>query len=402
MNGHVRVLGPRLMAVASVIAVAASAACGTSTSGGSASSAAAGAATSTPSSSSSVAASASSGSSGSGKLKVAFLLNGAIDNHGWDTAMYNGIEALKSQLGDKIDLTYKASLPDGPQVKPVLQSLIASGTKLIFTTSFGEQTYVMPLAAAHPDVKFVQVEALKLAPNVAGFQDVSPEGFYIGGMVAAAASKKPLLGVVGGFPLVTEIAKTNGFLLGAQKIKPDAKVQVVWTNDWDSLPKAQSAAQGLVSSGAGALTELTTGPGIAPVAASQDIPWLGYEADQKSFAPKTYLGGVLQNWAPYFIAQTKDMLAGTWKSGSYFATVQNGGVSFAPWGSAYDSLDPAVKAKIQQAVTDLKSGKLHPFTGPFKDRDGKAMVAAGKVMTPAEIAFMGYPLPGVLGTIPKS
>lgn len=400
MKGHARLLGPRLMAVASVVAVAAGAACGTSTSGGS-SSAAAGA-SSAPSSSSSGAASASSGSSGSGKLKVAFLLNGAVDNHGWDTAMYNGIEAVKSQLGDQIDLTYKASLPDSPQVKQVLQSLIASGTKLIFTTSFGEQTYVMPLAAAHPDVKFVQVEALKLAPNVAGFQDVAPEGFYIGGMVAAAASKKPLLGVVGGFPLSTEIAKTNGFLLGAQKIKPDAKVQVVWTNDWDSLPKAQSAAQGLVSSGAGALTELTTGPGIAPVAASQNIPWLGYEADQQGFAPKTYLGGVFQNWGPYFVAQTKDMLAGTWKSGSYFATVQNGGITFAPWGAAYDSLDPAVKDQIQQAVTDLKSGKLHPFTGPFKDRDGKEMVAAGKVMTPAEIAFMAYPLPGVLGTIPKS
>ena len=40
------------------------------------------------------------------KLKVAFAVLWTIDDQGWTTAHYNGIEYLKQKLGDQIEISY--------------------------------------------------------------------------------------------------------------------------------------------------------------------------------------------------------------------------------------------------------------------------------------------------------
>ena len=217
---------------------------------------------------------------------------------------------------------------------------------------------------------------------------------------AAAASSEPKLGLVGGFPLTNQLAQLNAFTLGAQAINPEATVQVVWTNDWTSLPKAQSAAQGLVDSGVKGLTHFISGPGVAPVAKATSTPWGGVEAYQGSFAPDQYLTSVLFNWAPYFIEQTKAVIDGTWKSDTFYGNMGTGTVALAPWGAAYEALDQATKDKIQAAADGFAAGNP-VFVGPITDRDGKERVPAGANATAAEIATMDYVVPGVLGAIPK-
>jgi simple sugar transport system substrate-binding protein len=47
-----------------------------------------------------------------------------------------------------------------------------------------------------------------------------------------------------------------------------------------------------------------------------------------------------------------------------------------------------VKAEAEQIIADIKSGALHPFTGPIKDQRGVEKIPAGVAATNAELASM--------------
>lgn len=357
--------------------------------------AACGTTTSKPTSS----ASSSSSSSSGAPLKIAFLYANPVNDLGWDTAMYQGQQAVEKDFGSKVSVTTKI-VPDGPQVKTLLTSLISQGYKMIVCTSFAEQTYSIPLAAANPGVKFVQVESAKTAPNLATYFTQDQDGFYIAGMAAAALSKTNTLGMVGGFPISDNLAETNGYALGAQAIKPGIKVHVTWTDNWDSVSDAQNAAQGLVNAGAGALAFLTTGPAPAQVAQRANVPWIGYQVDQSSAAPTQYLTGVLWNMVPYFVSEVKSALDGTWKTSTYYVTMKNGSVLVPKAGALWSKLPAKVVNMIEAKVKAFQTTG-NPFTGPMYNQAGKRVATAGEQLTDADVATMGYLVKGVIGTVPK-
>ena len=57
---------------------------------------------------------------------------------------------------------------------------------------------------------------------------------------------------------------------------------------------------------------------------------------------------------------------------------------------------------MRKAQADIAAGKLHPFTGPMKNNDGKEMLAAGKVITDDVLNKMDYYVEGVQVKIPAS
>jgi simple sugar transport system substrate-binding protein len=57
---------------------------------------------------------------------------------------------------------------------------------------------------------------------------------------------------------------------------------------------------------------------------------------------------------------------------------------------------------MRKAEAEIGSGKLHPFTGPMKDNDGKERLAAGKAITDDALSKMDYYVEGVQGKLPAS
>ncbi len=93
-----------------------------------------------------------------------------------------------------------------------------------------------------------------------------------------------------------------------------------------------------------------------------------------------------------------DVEAGTWKKGDLWWGVKEGAVNIDNFGS---EVPADVKKLAEERRDGLKSGKLHPFTGPLKDQSGKEFLAAGKVYTDAELKKMNFYVQGVEGTVPK-
>jgi basic membrane lipoprotein Med (substrate-binding protein (PBP1-ABC) superfamily) len=346
--------------------------------------------------------SAAGGAANGAPLKIGMVLDNEPNDQGWGQTWINAAKDVQRQFGSKVNLTWRYSVPD-PETAQAINQLISQGSKVIITTTFGEQQAALEIAAQHPEVTFLSCEAVKTLPNLATVDHLQSDGVYVAGMAAAAVAKgSNQLGLVDTFPIPLYIAMANAWQLGAQQINPAVKTRVVFSNDWVDPSKGQRSAQALVRSGAKALTSFMAGPGVlAPVAKSENVPWAGLNVDMKQYAPQQYLTSVLLDWGPWMKAQISAILDHKWNSGSYLLTLQNGGIKLAPWGDALKAASAADRQKIEAALKGISDGSRSAFEGPIKDQSGKVRVPAGSHATVDQVRSSDYFVEGIEGSIPK-
>jgi basic membrane protein A and related proteins len=327
--------------------------------------------------------------------KVAWIYVGPHNDGGWSQAHDNGRLAVQKALGAKVKTTYKELVPEGPQTCQVIESLIRDGNKMIFATSFGFQACVVKAAKKHPDVLFEMATGTAQLKNLAEYFGAGEDSIYLSGMAAGAATKKGVIGYIVPFPIPEVIRHANAFALGAQAIRPGAKVRLVWTHNWVSPALERKAAESLVSAGADVLGQNVDTPAAGQYAESKGIPWVGYNSNSKKFAPTSWLTAAVYDWGVYYVPRVKAAINGTWKTGFYYGTIKDGFTDIAPYG-------PKVTAKTKAAIkakrSALVSGKFYEFTGPLRDQQGKLRVPAGKRLTVKDLYAMSWLVKGVIGS----
>src|SRR5690349_14138390 len=339
------------------------------------------------------------GSAGTSKkaaaFKVAWIYVGPHDDHGWSQAHDKGRLYVQKQLGSKVQTTFKELVPEGPQTCQVIESLIRDGNKLIFATSFGFQNCMVSEAKKHSDVKFEQATGTALSTNLAEYFGAGEDGIYLSGMAAGAASKKGVIGYVVPFAIPEVIRHANAFALGAQATHPGAKVRLIWTNSWLDLGKEKKAAQNLVAAGADVLGQNVDSPATGQFAESKGVPWVGYDSDAHTFAPKQWLTAAVYNWGPYYLRRVKAAMNNSWKSGFYYGSIKDGMIGLASYG-------PKVTAKTKSAIAAKKSailsGKFYEFSGPLYDQKGKLRVKKGQKLSVKDLYAMNWLVKGVIGS----
>jgi basic membrane protein A and related proteins len=325
--------------------------------------------------------------------KVAWLLTGTADDHGWSQAQEKGSLYVEKMLGGKVQTTFKENIPAGPQVEQAVASLVRQGYKMIFGTSFG--FFDKKLAAKYPDVLFEQATMTDTAKNLSEYFGAGEDTIYLSGMAAGAATKKGTLGYVVPFPIPEVIRHANAFALGAQAMHPGAKVKLVWTNAWLAPGKEKQAAESLHGAGADVLGQNVDSPATGQYAESVGIPWVGYDSDAHTFAPKSWLTAAIYNWGPYYLRRVKAAMDGTWKSGFYYGSINDGFTSLAQYGP---KVTAKTKAAIAAKLKALKNHSFYEFTGPLYDQSGKLRVPKGKKLTVKDLYAMNWLVKGVIGS----
>ncbi len=329
----------------------------------------------------------------SAAFKVAWIYVGPHDDHGWSQAHDVGRKYVQQVLGSKVQTTYKENIANGPQLKQTVASLVQQGYKLIFGTSFG--FFDTKLAAKYPDVLFEQATGTETAKNLSEYFGAAEDTIFLSGMAAGAATKSGHLGYVVPFPIPEVIRHANAFALGAQLMHPGATVKLVWTNAWLDVSKEKKAAEALYSSGADVLGQNVDSPATGQFAESKGIPWVGYDSDAHTFAPKSWLTASVYHWGPYYLRRVKAAMNGTWKSGFYYGTINDGFTGLAPYGP---SVTAKTKAAIAAKLKALKNHAFYEFAGPLYDQANHLKVPKGKRLTVNDLYAMNWLVRGVIGS----
>ena len=330
--------------------------------------------------------------------KVAWIYVGPHNDGGWSQAHDQGRLYVQKTLGNKVQTTYKENIAVGAQFAQTVQSLVSQGYKLIFATSYG---YVTPaLAQKYPDVKFEQATGTYVAKNASEYFGRAEDTVFLSGMAAGAASKTGKIGFVVAYPIPEVIRHANAFALGAQLTHPGATVRLVWTNSWFDPAKEKKAAQSLVAAGVDVLGQNVDSPATGQYAESVKVPWVGYDSDSSKFAPKSWLTASVYNWGPYYLKRVQAAMNGTWKSGFYYGSINDGFTKIAPYGPG---VKLKTKAKIALYEKRIEKGSFYEFTGPLYDQSGKLRVAKGvkmQVLTGGTNSLYGmnWLVKGVIGS----
>jgi len=329
----------------------------------------------------------------SAPYKVAWIYVGPHNDHGWSQAHDQGRLYVQNALGSKVQTTYKQNIANGPQLEQTVASLVAQGYKLIFGTSFG--FFDKKLAAKYPDVLFEQATGTDQAKNLAEYFGAAEDTIYLSGMAAGAASKNGKLGYVVPFAIPEVIRHANAFALGAQATHPGATVKLIWTNAWLDVAKEKRAAESLKGAGVDVLGQNVDSPATGQYAESQGIPWVGYDSDAKSFAPKSWLTASVYHWGPYYLKRVKAAMNGTWKTAFYYGSIKDGFTGLAPYGP---SVSAKTKSAIAKKLQQLKNGSFYEFAGPLYDQSGKLRVPKGKRLSVKDLYAMNWLVKGVIGS----
>lgn len=334
-----------------------------------------------------------------GILKVGFLCVGPVTDWGWNYAHNKGKLYLEKQSAGQVKATIAEKIPESAEAERVMEKMIAQGSKLIFTTSYGFLEPALRVAKRHPEVKFMQVNRFQTAANLGTYFSHQYQPMYLTGLTAGRMTKSNKLGFIAAHPVPPLLQAINAFTLGARSVNPKAETHVVFINSWSDPALEAEAVKSLVETGCDAIAHAqdnqTT---IMPTCENMGVYSAGFYTDAHQLAPKGWLTGACLDWGPFYEKVAKQVKDNSWKSCSYTAGMEGGYIKLSSFGKA---VPKAVQQEVLAKEKLIENGKFVIFQGPLKDREGKEQIAQGQKLDLKQLSEMNWFVPGVHGALPK-
>ena len=391
-------------------------------------------------------------------LVYGVVLVGPNDDRGWSTSHYEAGLYVEENMPGATMLFFESLNPaDSPEstLMDVVEFMVDEGASVIFTTSdsFEEDTNVV--AAAFPDVTFINItgsnaiagnaiaegdhavmhELPELPPaNVGNFNVYMEMPRMIAGCAAALTSESGNIGYLGALinPETRRLAASS--YLGARYCADnyrddmsadDISFEVVWIGFWFNIPGVTldptEVATGFLDGGADVIisgidtTEAITVSGqyMAEGDASYGVPY--GNVNGCSEAPEACLGAAYYNWGPAYLDVVQRVVDGAWSQewqwlepkwdeinddGLY--TDADTSVAGYKFGDALSMDTIASLQAFAQEIHDFQTDPMHAgemflWQGPLNLQDGTQLAGDGEAVTLLDIWFIPQLLEGMVG-----
>lgn len=328
--------------------------------------------------------------------QACFVYVGSHTDGGWSQAHDLARLEMEEHFGGAVTSTFVENVSEAASAGTI-ERLARSGCDIIFTTSFGFMDPTLEVAERFPDIKFEHATGYKTADNMAAYNSRFYEGRYIQGQIAASISETGVAGYIASFPIPEVVQGINAFILGAQSVNPDFSLRVVWVNSWYDPGAEADAAKVLMDQGVDILTQHTDSTAPMQEAAARGVKAFGQALDMIEAGPDTQLTAIIDSWAPYYIERVQAVLDGTWESAEIWHGLPEGILTMAP----YTNMPDEVAAAAAETEEAIRSGQLHPFTGPITRQDGSEWLADGETADDGTLLSMNFYVEGVDDQLPQ-
>ena len=299
------------------------------------------------------------------------------ENSGYDMAHIEGLTNACAALGiDMNNVTFKYNVPEDESCYDAAADLADAGCDIIFSDSYGHQTYMGQAASEFPDTIFVACTGdLAATSGLTNLKNIFPytyESRYVSGVVAGMKLKElmdagtitdPYVGYVGAFPYAEVVSGYTAFLLGIQSIVPEAHMDVQYTNSWYDPVAEGEAASALMGRGCviiGQHADSTGAPSAVQAALeSGTVAYsVGYNIDMLSVAPDAALTSSQNVWSVLYQATLQKFLGGEEIPTDYACGYADGAQTISALGK---SCAEGTQEAVDAAWAGLADGTLHVF-----------------------------------------
>jgi simple sugar transport system substrate-binding protein len=331
--------------------------------------------------------------------KACFVYVGPINDGGWTQQHHAGALAVQEAYGEKVEVVWQESVPEGADAERVLTQMALSGCDIIFTTSFGFMDATNAVAGKFPNVKFEHATGYKREhPNVSTYNARFYEGRAVLGTIAGLMTKTNKIGYIASFPIPEVVMGINSAYLAAKKVNPEVEMNVIWVYTWYDPAKEADAAKAMLEQGVDAIMQHTdsTAP-LAEIAKVEGAIGFGQATDMADYKPTPRVASIIDNWAPYYVKRVGQIMDGTYAQGDSWEGIAAGEVEIGEITGVPDD----VKAAAELVRDAIAAGTLHPFTGPINKQDGSPWLAEGVTAPDGDLLGMNFYVEGITGDIPQ-
>jgi basic membrane protein A len=301
---------------------------------------------------------------------------GGIDDRSFNESAWAGLEQAAA-ANSSIEIDNVSSGAEADYV-PNLTGFVDSGCDFILAVGGLMIDATAEVAGANPDQQFAIVDgAVGDADNVYPMQFDTAQAAFLAGYLAAGYSESGTVATYGGINIPPVTIFMDGFVDGVAHYN-DAKgtnVEVLgwdkdtqegaFTNDFQDQAAGRSTSDGFVAQGADVIMPVAGGAGLGTAAAAQEsggyqVIWVDVDGCESAEQYcETFLTTVVKNIpdAVETAVQTAvdaDGLA----TGEFLGTLENEGVSIAPYHEFEDQIDDELKSEIEQLRQDIIDGSV--------------------------------------------
>lgn len=240
------------------------------------------------------------------RFRVALLSPGPVSDAGWNALAYEGLLAIRDQLGAKVA---QAETKTPAEFEEGFRDFARRGYDLIFGHGFEFQDAAAAVAVDFPDTVFITTSGNTVRKNVAPLRFMLEEATYLEGMLAAMLSKTQRAGAVGGMEIPSVKSTILAFEAGAKDVDPEFRVITSYVGNWEDVGAAREAASALVQQGADFLFHNADAAGLGVFRAAQERNVLAFGANknQNDVAPDVVLASAVIDIPRAFLTVAKEV-----------------------------------------------------------------------------------------------
>ncbi len=288
---------------------------------------------------------------------IAVVLTGPWQDHSWNEAGYNAVQALKAT---GVRVAYSDNVADADAAR-VLRQYADQGYAMIVAHSFSFQDAAFQVAKEYPNINFAWGGGInKTAKNVADYDQPFYEAAYPAGIIAGYMSKNGKLGALYGFDIPVCHGMGEAFLAGAKTVNPKAQLVTTAVGDWVDVAKGKEAALAQADAGVDYWVQCGEGPSLGAIEAAKERGGYitGYVGDMSEVGPTTVLVNIYWDLVPMFTKMLQDTQNGTFNGPYYRFGVAEGAMTLKYNDAIKSKIPPDALKAADQALADIKAGKL--------------------------------------------
>lgn len=299
----------------------------------------------------------------SSAFRVALLTPGPVSDAGWNAAAFDGLQLIKSEMGAETALVQTKSPAD---FEDAFRDFASRGFNLIFAHGFEYSDQAIEVARHFPNTYFVVSSGSQSSPNVASISFDVDQATFVEGVLAGCISKTGVVGAVGGIELPSIRLFFDGFKKGFLSVRPDGRVLVSYTGNFDDVGAAKEAALAQISQGADLLIHNADAAGLGVFVAAKQahIYAFGVFTNQNNIAPDVVLASAVTSTPRAFLKIAREVKDKQFHTGMLVYGMRDGMVSVV--------FNPKLEAQV-------------PASALERTRKTEQELATGQLVIPATV-----------------
>lgn len=297
------------------------------------------------------------------KLKVALILDGPVNDGGWNEYTYNGLVKVAEKYGAETAYSESVARAD---METVFTDYAARGYNVLIGHGYEFSDAAKTVSANYPEAIFIVTHASDgfVGPNTAGIQFDEEQISFALGVFSGLMTETNKIACLGGYEIPAIAIPFEAFTYGVKEAAPDVEVTVSYLDTWTDVAKMKEAALAAIDGGADIVLPIAVGANAGGYEAIKEkgVWGVGYSGDASAFAPDNVLGSAIIDTGSAIELTIGKIVDGTFEGTNYWYGLKDGVLYFADF---HESVPQDVIDQVDAWMEKIQNGE---YEVPIKMR----------------------------------